>query len=249
MFYILVGSFSKCLQVVQVVLVVSVCLQPFIVGFLLMQVVPGCVQLVWEVLVCLSWFDFFVFQYVEKLSFERLRWFGSAPACCGMLQFVCKRGRSDFVRLFGFALFWGRSGRFRMFGVVLGCLGSIPIFSLYSVVWICYFAFRCFHLFHDFFYVAFGCFVNCCFLSRSIGVVLHCFESFFGRFNFLWKVFGFRDCFRLILLVSGVQVCVVCFSLSWVVVGWSGWFLVVVGSWMLHRFFGMFSHLQVVLSW
>ena len=34
--------------------------------------------------------------------------------------------------------------------------------------------------------------------------------------------------------------------------GCSGWFLVVVGSWMLHKFFVMFSHLQVVfklISW
>ena len=36
---------------------------------------------------------------------ERLRWFGSASACCGMLQFVCKRGRLQFVCLLGFAMF------------------------------------------------------------------------------------------------------------------------------------------------
>ena len=64
---------------------------------------------------------------------ERLRWFGSASACCGMLQFVCKRGRLQFVCLLGFAMFCAVQRDSECFGVVMVCLGSIQILGLYSV--------------------------------------------------------------------------------------------------------------------
>ena len=59
-----------------------------------------------------------------------------------------------------------------MFGVALGCLESIQIFSLYSVICIRYFALRCFHSFQDvFFYVVFGSFANdfCVFFLEVVG--------------------------------------------------------------------------------
>ena len=146
-------------------------------------------------------------------------------------------------------------GPFRLFQDVWRCAGLSWVDSDHQFVFgylNLFFLLVVFMCFRTSFYVVFGCFVNCCFLSRSFGVVLLCFCLVFDSFNFLWIVFGFRGCFRWFILVSSVQVCVVCFSSFWVVVGCCGWFLVVDGSWMLHKFFVMFSHLQVVsgfLSW
>ena len=105
MFFMVSVCFSNCLQVVQVVCSCFSLSSAFHCWF---SVDASCSRLCATGVGSVSMFVmvcFFVFNMLKSCLFERLGWFGSAPACCSMLQFVCKRGRSQFVRLFGFALF------------------------------------------------------------------------------------------------------------------------------------------------
>ena len=163
----------------------------------------------------------FFFQNVYKLSFERLRWFGSAPACCGMLQFVCERGRSQFVRLFGFALFWAvqvASECLELCWVVLGRFRPSICIRLCELVIL---LFSVFISFRTSFYVVFGCF----FLSTSFGVVL-LFCLVFGSFKF------FVDVFRIWRSVQIVFIGFWCSSLCrlfQLVLGCCGWLRLALG--------------------